>query len=292
MSVPGVENERETLACLMIDDPLLKPQHGCLDYEKLLEEMKRHNFFTEIGFIPWNYKRSDPKIVRLIAANPEYYALCVHGCNHTAREFAGVDDQKLSALAATALWRMEEHKQLTGLPYDPVFLFPQGYFSTEAIKVVKAQGFSSVVNTTLKATNSEEPSAAEYQKPATLMYHDFPVFLRRYPRDKSYFPHDLASGRPIIIGEHHSAFRNGYKAITDLVDWINGLGKVRWKSLSDITKHYFGDTIALTLPNTCPPPAPLRQRIGIASRRYLCEVRDNYVETSTFLTQIYKTLRG
>ena len=27
---------RETLACLIIDDPLLRPKYGCLDYEKLL----------------------------------------------------------------------------------------------------------------------------------------------------------------------------------------------------------------------------------------------------------------
>ena len=39
-----------TLACLIIDDPLLRPKYGCLDYTKLLQEMKEHNFFTEIAF--------------------------------------------------------------------------------------------------------------------------------------------------------------------------------------------------------------------------------------------------
>jgi len=48
-------NSRETLACLVIDDPLLKPRYGRLDYKNLLEEMKEHSFFTEIAFIPWNY---------------------------------------------------------------------------------------------------------------------------------------------------------------------------------------------------------------------------------------------
>ncbi len=43
-----------TLACLIIDDPLLIPRYGKLNFAKLLREMNEHNFFTEIAFIPWN----------------------------------------------------------------------------------------------------------------------------------------------------------------------------------------------------------------------------------------------
>jgi hypothetical protein len=292
MTTSGAENPRETLACLIIDDPLLRPRYGCLDFEKLLEEMRLHNFFTEIAFIPWNYRRSDPETVRLLSDNSARYAICVHGCNHTGNEFGVENYQELSALSSTALWRMEQHKRLTGLPYDPVIVFPQGRFSTVAMRALKDHGYSAAFNSTIQATDREEPPAIEYQGPFTTIYHDFPLFLRRYPKDKSHFIQDLASGRPIIIVEHHGAFRNGYKTITDMVDWVNGLGDIRWTSLLHITEHYLGNNAAPTAHSADPSPSRLYLNTKVALRRFLSEARDNYVETNGFLTKAYKMVRG
>ena len=97
---PREGSANQTLACLIIDDPLLMPRYGCLDYERLLEEMQEHRFFTEIAFIPYNYLRSDPATVRLLSDNLDYFGVCVHGCNHTANEFGKADYGKLSALSA------------------------------------------------------------------------------------------------------------------------------------------------------------------------------------------------
>jgi hypothetical protein len=130
----------ETLACLVIDDPLLKPRYGNLDYEKLLRAMKAHGFFTEIAFIPWNYRRSDPRTVKLLAENPQYYAICMHGCNHSGNEFGGGNYDELCTLASIALWRMFQHRALTGLEFDPVIVFPQGRFSSVAIQAIRDQG--------------------------------------------------------------------------------------------------------------------------------------------------------
>jgi len=292
MTTSGAEKTRETLACLIIDDPLLRLQYGCLDYVNLLQEMKEHNFFTEIAFIPWNYKRSDPKTVRLFLDNPDNYAICVHGCNHTRNEFGVIDYEELSVLASTALWRMEQHKTLTGLSYDPVIVFPQGRFSSVAMQALKDQGYFAAFNSTLRATDGEELPVIEYQRPATKIYHDFPLFLRRYPKDKSHFIQDIALGRPIIIVEHHGAFRNGYKTITDLVDWINGLGNIKWCSLLDIAEHYLGTNAASTGKSADPSPSCLYFNSKVALRRFLSEARDNYVETSSLLTKLYKMMRG
>jgi hypothetical protein len=256
--------------------------------------MKEHNFFTEIAFIPWNYKRSNAKTVRLFAENPDYFGICIHGCNHTYNEFGGNNYQELSALSATALWRMEQHKRLTGLPYDPIMVFPQGLFSSVAMQALKDQGFLAAFNSTLRATDGNELPASEYQLPGIFVYADFPLFLRRYPKDKSHFVQDIALGRPILIVEHHGAFRNGYKTITDMVDWINGLGRVRWTSLLSITEHYSGNRVVTgeIVPTYDASPSPLSIKTKVAFRRFLSEARDNYIETSSFLTKVYKMLRG
>jgi len=292
MNLQETENHKETLACLIIDDPLLRPQYGCLDYAKLLKEMKLHNFFTEIAFIPWNYRRSDAKTVQLFLDNQDCYAICVHGCNHTRNEFGVADYQELSALASTALWRMEQHKKLTGLPYDPVIVFPQGRFSSMAMKALKDQGYLAAFNSTLQATDGGEPPAIEYQHPATRMYHDFPLFPRRYPKDKSRFVQDIAVGRPIIIVEHHNVFRHGYKTVTDLVDWVNSLGNIKWRSLSGIAEHYLGTKATFARESVNPSSLSEQLNIKISLRRYLSELRDNYVETNSLLTKLYKLLRG
>ncbi len=286
------DNQKEALACLIIDDPLLRPRYGCLDYNKLLEKMKIHNFFTEIAFIPWNYKRSEVKTVRLFTDNPDYYAICVHGCNHMGNEFGKGDYQSLSALSSTALWRMEQHKRLTGLSYDPVIVFPQGKFSSVAMRALKDQGYFAAFNSTIRATDGDDPPATEYQRPATIIYHGFPLFLRRYPEKRSHFVQDLASGRPIIITQHHGDFKNGYKTITDLVDWINSLGKVRWTSLLNIAEHYLEKNATATGQSANPYPSSLRLKSKIVLRRFLSEARDNYVETSGLMTKIYKMVRG
>lgn len=289
---PERKSDSETLACLIIDDPLLRPRYGCLDYEKLLEEMKVHNFFTEIAFIPWNYKRSDAKTVRLFADNADYYTLCVHGCNHIDNEFGTGNYQEVSYLASSALWRMEQHKRLTGLPYDPVIVFPQGRFSSVAMQVLKDYGYFAAFNSTIRATDREEPSAIEYQRPFTTIYHDFPLFLRRYPKQKLHFVQDRTAGRPIIIVEHHGAFRNGYKTMTDLVDWVNSLGNVRWTSLLHIAEHYLGKKVATTGPSIMPSTSHMLLNCKVALRRFLSEARDNHVETNGLLTKVYKMVRG
>ena len=254
--------------------------------------MKAHNFFTEIAFIPWNYRRSNAETVRLFSDNADYYALCVHGCNHLGNEFGGSDYQELSVLASTALWRMEQHKKLTGLPYDPVIVFPQGRFSSVSMKALKDQGYFAAFNSTFIATDRDNLPPVEYQRPAISVYHDFPLFLRRYPKDKSHFSQDLASGRPIIIVEHHHAFRNGYGTITALVDWINSLGNIRWTSLLCIAEHYLGYKAPITREIAKPPSLRQSLKVKAAFRRILSEVRDNYIETNNFLAKAYKMLRG
>jgi hypothetical protein len=187
---------------------------------------------------------------------------------------------------------MEQHKKLTGLPYDPVIVFPQGRFSSIAMQALKDQGYFAAFNSTLNTTNGEELQAIEYQKPATTIYHDFPLFLRRYPKDKSHFVQDIAAGRPIIIVEHHGAFRNGYKTITGLVDWINSLGNIKWRSLSNIAEHYLETKAAPIGKSTKPSPSSIYFNCKVALRRFLSETRDNHIETIDLISKIYNTIRN
>lgn len=283
-------SRKETLACLIIDDPLLTPNYGCLNYEALLAEMKEHRFFTEIAFIPMNFERSDPDIVRLIAENPEYFALCVHGCNHSGGEFVKGSHEQFRALATTALWRMARHQELTGLDYDPVMVFPRGHFTKEAVRALADSGYEAAFNSTLRTASGEQPPPEDFKRPATTAYHDFPIFLRRDPDEFEALSQDIEAGRPALLVAHHDDFAEGYKTVTDTVDWINAHGNVKWTSLSDIVRHYCGEGKRLAIRDAvlsmAAPPCP-NVPMSIVARRMLSEVRDNYVETNPVLRRLY-----
>lgn len=272
---------QKTLACLIIDDPLLRPRYGFLDYAKLLAAMKRHRFFTQIAFIPWNYRRTDPQTARLLVDNPDYYSLCVHGCNHTAGEFDTRDYPRLRSLIALAQWRMDQHAQTTGVQYDPVFVFPQGRFTTTAMQALKDWGYSAVVNTTLGATDQPGADLSCERLPFTRAYADLPLFTRRYPEPLSGFDDDIASGRPVIVVGHHTLFRDGYGLITDLVDRLNALGDLEWCPLARIAERYTGAPVRSLAPlDGLPCSTSLWTGSRIACRRRLSEFRDNHIQRS------------
>ena len=140
-------NAPEANACLVIDDPLLRTRYGFLRFRELLALMKQVRFSTSIAFIPWNWRRSDPKVVQLFKDNPNDYSLCIHGCDHTAAEFGTSNEWQIRAIASEAVRRMSLHEQRTGLAHDRVMVFPQGIFSEQAILELKRANFSAVVNT-------------------------------------------------------------------------------------------------------------------------------------------------
>jgi len=95
----------EANACLVIDDPLLKRSYGSVNFQKLLGLMEHHRFSTNVAFIPWNWRRSDPETVRLFRENPEKYSLSIHGCDHTGAEFGSHDQDRLRSKARQAVDR-------------------------------------------------------------------------------------------------------------------------------------------------------------------------------------------
>ena len=118
----------ETNACLVIDDPVLKPTHGFIDFQELLSLMKQHNFSTNIAFIPWNWRRSAPDVARLFRDNPKHYSLSVHGCDHTRAEFGSSSQQRLYWKAQQAIRRMDHHSSLPEFITIPSWYFRKAFF--------------------------------------------------------------------------------------------------------------------------------------------------------------------
>ena len=232
----------EVNACLVIDDPVLKPRYGCIDFEKLLRLMVRHNFSTSIAFIPWNWQRSRPAVAGLFRNNPDRYSLSIHGCDHTAAEFGDRDRNRITGKASLAVERMRRHESKTGLGHDRVMVFPQGVFSESAMLALKHAGFIAAVNTEMISIECDERiKISDVWDVAVMRYAGFPLFTRRYPSQGiENFAFDILLGKPCIAVIHHDYCRARYAHVLEFVDRLNGLKcRLAWRSLGEIVKRSY-----------------------------------------------------
>ena len=230
----------QSLAAVVIDDPLLRTKYGFLNFRSLLSMTERHNFHAAIGFIPHNFRRNSRRVVRLFLENPERLSICFHGNDHTQGEFASPDSRFLNLLLRVATKRMALHQKRTGLACDPVMVFPQGKFSTEAMRALRSHNFYAAVNTVPHPAHVPTSlTLRELAQPAVLRYGGFPLFLRK-PIDKIR-PEDIAFnvffGRPVLIVEHHQDFEHEERLIA-LVKQINSIvPEMQWSNLATVTRQ-------------------------------------------------------
>jgi hypothetical protein len=233
----------ETSACLVIDDPVLKSTHGFVNFQDLLSRMKRHKFSTNIAFIPWNWRRSTPEVVRLFRENPENYSISVHGCDHTRAEFGSFDRQRLYWKAQQALERMNRHESITGIRHDRVMVFPQGIFSEAAMSALKHTDLIAAVNNDVVCAGSH-PCAitiSDVWDIAVMRYSNFPLFTRRYPWEGiENFAFDALLGKPVIIIIHHDYCSDHCRRLVDFIDRLNALKcRLTWRSLGDVVRRSY-----------------------------------------------------
>jgi hypothetical protein len=233
-------NAPEANACLVIDDPLLKPRHGFVDFQELLSLMKRHKFSTNIAFIPWNWRRSTPEVVRLFRENPERYSLSVHGCDHTRAEFGSSSQQRLYWKAQQALERMKRHHSITGIRHDPVMVFPQGIFSKAAMSALKRTDLiASVNNDITSADPSPRAITVSDVWDIAVMGYTFPLFTRRYPWEGiENFAFDALLGKPAIAVIHHDYCSDHCVRLVNFIQRLNALQCApTWRSLGDVVRR-------------------------------------------------------
>ena len=241
----------EISASLIVDDPLLKPRYGFLKYQDALRLMDEHNFATTVAFIPWNWSRTDARTVRLFHEHPNRLSVCIHGCDHTAKEFAERSIAILNKRIGVANKRMRLFGGRTQLRYDDVMLYPQGAFSASAARALKLNGFVAAANTEVVPVHKDEnqTTVGDVLGLAIMKYASFPMFTRRYlAHGVENFAFDGLLGKPCLIAAHHDDFAGDARVLLDVILKLNSLKwKLRWRSLGDAIKHTFrvsgtGDT--------------------------------------------------
>jgi hypothetical protein len=230
----------ENGACLIVDDPVLRPRYGCVEYGRIAELCAEHRFACTFAFIPWNWRRSRAPVVELFRRNPDLLSICYHGTDHTAGEFGSKSAVLLNAAAKLARSRMTEHEHLTRLSAEPIMVFPQGIFSAEAASVLKHNAFAGAVNTTVLPQHAAARTPiADTWRPAITSYSGFPIYTRRYvSQGLGNFAFDILLGKPALIVTHHQDFLDRGAEIASFIDSLNSLRtKLTWRPLGEVLRR-------------------------------------------------------
>jgi hypothetical protein len=224
----------ENFASFILDDPLLQPKYGYLDFGSLLNLMKEYDFATTVAFIPHNYRRSSRRTVEMFRRNSDRLAICFHGNDHTAGEFVSADSDRLNTMLRIAEARMSFHAHATALRCPKVMVFPHDDFSVEALRVLKSRSFLAAVNgPPHPAGRRVNLTLRELAQPAILRHGEFPLFPRtnaEYAR-KQDIAFGLFFGRPAFIAGHHDVFKRP-AALIEAVLMINSIAPgIRWCGL-------------------------------------------------------------
>lgn len=234
-------------ANLTIDDLWLREPYGHVNYKELLQQTQQHNFHATIAFIPWNFDRSQPAVVSLFRANPDRLSVSVHGNNHIHQEFGPFQDHPLKNQKQDieqGLARMERFKQLTGIPYDAVMVFPHSISPQATFAALKNANFLATANSLNVPSDAVAPDGAEFAlRTATLNFATFPS-LRRYSAENDIPRPQLAIdaflGNPMLFYVHESFFASGIDAFNRTADTVNQIQPdTQWRGLGDIVQHLY-----------------------------------------------------
>ena len=231
-------------ANLTIDDPWLRKTYGNLDYQALLAEAIKHNFHVTIAFIPWNYQRSDPGVVSLFRNHPDRFSIAIHGDNHDHSEFTESKPIAVQRqLIADAWTRMEKFEKLTGIPFDPVMVFPHHIPMEATLEALKADNFLATINASNVPMDQSTPSdLAFYLRPVTLKFADLPSIQRDSMSGESAARTALNSflDNPHFFYGHQDSLASGDDAFDAVADEVNKQDpETRWRSLGEIVRHLY-----------------------------------------------------
>jgi hypothetical protein len=224
-------------AGIVIDDPLLKENYGFINFPKLLESARKHGYHITLAFIPWNHWRSRFKQVQMFRRYSDCFSICAHGCDHTAKEFRSNDYESLLGKNFIARRRMEQHRQRTGVPSEPLMVCPQEQYSLEAMRAfADSRQFAGLVCTACmpRSLNSPQLTGADLLLPAQDSFYGFPVFKRHYWSGMAVFAMSLFLGKPAILVEHHEFFRDGSVGAEAFARHLAELRPdLKWNSLAE-----------------------------------------------------------
>lgn len=227
-------------ATFVIDDPNLHwPTYGYLRYHDLAGWARRDGYHVTMAMVPLDAWFVHPRAAAIFRSHDDVLSLAIHGNDHVKRELAAPKTRAEGRpLVDAALRRMERFERRSRLRVGRVMVPPHGVCSGPMLAALADGGLDAACYEA-GVFQSFDPRLGGWT-PATLGEGGMPVMLRRVttqPTDDFVF--DAYLGQPLVVYGHHEDFSRGSSAFAEAAASINGLGDVRWGSLSELAETNF-----------------------------------------------------
>lgn len=223
---------------IVIDDPLLVPKYGFVDFPTLLEDASGRGFHVTVAFIPWNHWRTSQRMVDSFWKYGAQFSICAHGCDHSRDEFLAADDADLLERSHLAAERMDRQRDRTGLVWERLMVCPREDYSLSGLRAICESGrFLGLANSGCipRRLGTPQIKGVDLLLPAQDAFFGFPVFKRHYWTSIAAFGLSTFLGKPAILAEHHAICRDDRRALNDFVSGIEAkCPRLRWASLEEI----------------------------------------------------------
>lgn len=237
--------ERELRACFVVDDPNLhRCSYGYLRYRELAAHATAHGYHIAFAMVPLDARWASRRAAALFKANPDALSLLMHGNDHISRELGCRKERQMEATLAEALRRVAAFERRTGVPVSRVMAPPHEVCSQAALTAMSRLGFDATC-ISRPYPWKDRPHSWEFSplikwRAADMVAGGFPILPRHAierPWDELLFAALL--GQPLILFAHHWDFADGLDVLARAAEHVNGLGSVRWGSMSRLAADGF-----------------------------------------------------
>ena len=236
-------------ACFMFDDPNLHwRKYGFIDFSKVAEHARMHNYHVSFAMIPLDTWFVHKPTASLFQQYRDQLSLLVHGNNHISKELGRVlSDEKQNRNLQHALRRIGEFERRSSVEVSKVMAPPHGAWSEGSLAEMAHLGYEAacISRGSLHRYNRQATSVRMLGMNPSDIIGGLPV-LPRFRLSGSCHNGILVAAllhQPIILVGHHQDVAEGLQLLSDLSEFVNNLGTVRWSNMTRIARSHYAQRL-------------------------------------------------
>jgi len=234
-------------ACFVLDDPSLYwPSYGHLNYRRLAEHSRAHDYFVSVATIPLDTWWLNPKVLAVFRANAPRLSLLLHGNDHLQQELASPrSPEQIVRLLAQALRRFERLERCGGLEVCRVMEAPHGAFAKallEGLRSFDVEGVMATADLLARYNPNIRWSSTLGLEAVDLMTEVGLPGIPRIVMTKDWKSGVLLAGildQPLVAAGHHSDAADGMERMAQYAQLVNGIGGVTWATPAGILRSNY-----------------------------------------------------
>jgi hypothetical protein len=229
-------------ACFIFDDPNLHwRRYGFVDFRQIAVHAATLNYHVAFATIPLDSWFTHKATAEVFKQSRNRLSLIVHGNNHTWKELArNYSARARECLLAQTIQRVERIERKAGIRVCRVMVPPHGACSEDMLAALPRYGFEAacISHGSLRSHNQTSQWTRSLGYLPSELIQGCPV-LPRWGLSGSPTNTILLAAflrQPIILRGHHTDLKDGIEQLDQIAAFINGLGRVAWSSMTDLSR--------------------------------------------------------